>query len=118
VSALLLDTLTVSVPLCLAELQQLNPEERRIQVRAWSSAAAPVLVARSDLLLFSAKGSKGSGVFAHLSRGLAALAHAPGGVRFAGVHWCIEHPQGLLCAAITDLTCATDGFATDDKEFG
>ena len=87
-------TLQLAVPLWIAQLQQLAGDTRHEQARAWAEAAIDPVCSRADILLYRG-GKKGQAaeVFNHLARGLAALAHAPGGVTFAGLHWCTDpHP--------------------------
>jgi len=49
-----------------------------------------------------------SDAFAVLARGLAAMAHQPGGVRFAGTLWCAQHAPlgttGYPCPGCTEPT--------------
>lgn len=93
---LLAIALGAGVPLRLAELAVMMPEVRDRTIAEWASAAADVVASRGDQLMFRTKPHKGEGgtadTFNHLARGLAALAHAPGGVRFMGTHWCSAPP--------------------------
>lgn len=107
-------TLLVAVPLRIAELQRLRGETRARQVRWWAREAAGVVAHQGDMLQFGGKPGQAAMVFNHLARGLAALAHQPGGVSFAGTHWCVEHPMGTALAAHT-LSCNTNGVVIDTR---
>lgn len=92
-SSLMLMSLQLAVPLWIAELIALDEEDRAFTIEAWRRAALMPIAERGDLLIFGAgqsrseRGQTGT-TFNHLARGLAALAFHPGGVRFAGRHWC------------------------------
>lgn len=58
-----------------------------------------VLAQGADRLQYAACG--GEEAFAALARMVAALALQPGGVTFAGHHWCVLH---RLCASATQIT--------------
>lgn len=103
----LVETLRLAVPLRIEELAAMNDATRAATVTTWAAEAVEPIASRGDALQF---GSKKSGavaeVFNHLARGLAALAYAPGGVLFAGTHWCAgEHRHGHACISIQGLTC-------------
>lgn len=102
-------TLSIAVPLRIHELQQLDGETRTRQARVWADAAGDAVAHQGDILQYGGTRGEAAGVFNHLARGLAALACAPGGVVFAGMHWCIEHPIGIGCASSTDLACRAGG---------
>jgi hypothetical protein len=109
VDYVLAETLAVAVPLRMAELAVMEPDVRARTVRGWAARAADVVSSRGDQLMFRVKPTKGEGgtadTFNHLAKGLAALAHAPGGVVFAGTHWCVEHRAGVAAETPWDLTC-------------
>lgn len=97
--AALVEGLAVAVPLRLMELAQLDPETRGRRIRVWATDAANDVAYRGDDLLFGSKKSGGAArVFNALAQGLAALAYCPGGVTFAGRHWCADRcacPAGV-----------------------
>lgn len=80
--------LEAAVPLHIIELSNRTPEQRA----AIAQRSADEVACRGDILQF---GSKKRGavadVFNHLARGIAVLAFQPGGVTFAGHHWCTSH---------------------------
>lgn len=82
------DTLVVmladAVPLHINELRDQTPAER---VRI-AHDQVDVISGHSDHLMYSEKQS--ADVLTALAVGLACLAYAPGGVTFAGLHWCVE----------------------------
>jgi hypothetical protein len=108
-SALLRSALSVAVPLRIAELLALDDDDRAFTVDAWRQAAVQPITERGDLLLYGCGKSrsergKSAQTFNHLARALAALAFHPGGVRFAGRHWCaLEHHHDV--ADVDDLSC-------------
>jgi hypothetical protein len=87
----LLLALQVAVPLRISELQELPPQARRIQAALWASTAADVIGGHGDDLLYGGRPGQAAAVFGTLARGLAAAAHAPGGVTVLGGHWCTDH---------------------------
>lgn len=107
-------TLQVAVPLLVAELNQMSLAARRRRLRLWSEQAGWILGCFGDLLLVRetrrlpagqhyAKCPYADGrpqrpgdcpcnlrtadVWRWCARAVVALAHHPGGVDFAGVHW-------------------------------
>lgn len=94
----LADTLQVAVPLRINELHRLRPDERDERIRRWAQEAADIVAQHGDKLMFrdrhSRRGIGTAGVFDALARGLAAGAWVPGGVTWAGLHWCTQpHDQ-------------------------
>lgn len=85
-------TLQLAVPMLIHELHQM-PDPGAVMDR-WRRGAAAAVAERGDVLQYGGKkmGSAAE-VFNHLARGLAVLAHAPGGVDFAGLHF-EAHLQG------------------------
>lgn len=85
----LVETLRFVVPLWIHELRNCTPDQRL----ARAQRCARVVGSRGDALQF--KGSSASGrratadAFNHLAEGLACAAYLPGGVVFAGLHWCV-----------------------------
>jgi hypothetical protein len=94
--------LQASVPLCIAELGRLHGASRDRTFEAWRVQAADGVAARGDSLQFRDKHT--ATAFTNLARGIAVLAHAPGGVGAFGVRWCAlhhaygAHDDGLPCA--------------------
>lgn len=94
----LVETLRVAVPLRLADLLATPANLRRRRARVWTNEAARIVGERGDLLQFVTKRRRETGadlrvanVFEHLARGLAGAAVLdPGGVVFAGLHWCVD----------------------------
>jgi hypothetical protein len=86
----LLVTLELAVPLRIAEIH-----ERNTKVRIWEKPAEDLIAFRSDILLYGGgKPGETAAVFNQLVRGLATAAFSPGGVTFAGLHWCTEPHAG------------------------
>jgi len=107
-SAHLLAALRTAVALEIPQLAGLDAADRIDLARA----GAETLQEGADAMLFGSahKAQKrlGAAHFAALARALAAMAYQPGGVTFAGVHWCTDHQEcldaeawaaGRLCAA-------------------
>jgi hypothetical protein len=87
----LVETLRFAVPTYIAEFRDAGPADL---MRA-GRAAALLVGERGDVLTFSGRkehtASQRSSValaFNGLARGLGALAYNPGGITFAGLHWC------------------------------
>ena len=88
----LMVALSVAVPLRIAELVALRPAEREARIGWWAREAADALAYGGDILMYGSKRSGAAArVFDHLARGLAAGALIPGGITFAGVHWCVSN---------------------------
>lgn len=75
--------LPVAVLTALDDVNELTDPERQ----HLASKSADALAAHGDDLLYGGKHC--AETFTALARGLAALAHQPGGVSFAGLHWCV-----------------------------
>lgn len=86
--AVLIETLRFAVPLYMDEMRDWSFERRAEAAHVATDAVAY----RGDVLMYGG-GRKGqvAEVFNHLARGLAAAAYQPGGVDFAGQHWCTDH---------------------------
>lgn len=88
---LLVMSLEAAVPLRMAELATLDPEDREPMIREWAALAADLVSQNGDQLMFRTPVGQGqpgtAAVFNALAKGLAALAYQPGGVRFHGAHW-------------------------------
>lgn len=82
-----LEILAVAVPGEIARMKLL-PLSQAVEV---ARSSAQTVAEHGDELLFG--GKRAGATFAALSRGLAALSFAPGGVVFQGMHWCAVHPE-------------------------
>ena len=118
---ILAEVLGLAVPLRIEELRRMGDAQRARTLREWAAAAGSVLSSRGDQLLFhtpsrtrrdpgrvdaDGKASQGAAradgtadAFNHLAKGIAALAHSPGGVTVFGRHWCTNHQLCLHAAA-------------------
>lgn len=103
----LLIGLQAAVPLRIHELCAMPPRRRSEIMQAWRADAVDAIGHRGDALQFGGKRGQAAAVFNDLARGLAVLAHAPGGVQFAGLHWCLEHPNGKRAGGVADLACSS-----------
>jgi hypothetical protein len=85
----LIDTLDLAVPMWLELLAALDEAERDRHIWWWAKTAIQPVCERGDVLMYGG-GKKGQAaeVFNYLASGLAALAYCPGGVNFAGSHYC------------------------------
>jgi hypothetical protein len=81
-------TLQVSVPLEIAKMRSWTHEARQRHAQG----AADVIATHGDDLQFG--GRHCTEAFAALTRGLAVLAYQPGGVDFAGLHFCTAPHAG------------------------
>ncbi|UJW28842.1 hypothetical protein L3Q67_26645 [Saccharothrix sp. AJ9571] len=112
--------LPVAVLTALDEVAGLTAAERR----RLASEAATIIGSHGDDLMF---GGKHTGdAFATLARALAVLAHQPGGVSFAGLHWCVGSGHhgtrdAAPCAAeraaeqVSPASAAETGFPPRDQ---
>lgn len=88
VPALLAASLQLAVPMHLWELADLDPD----RIRDLAPDCAQTIAEHGDDLQYG--GPACAKTFNALARGLALLAHCPGGVTFAGLHWCTTaHPH-------------------------
>lgn len=76
----------------------------RLRRRAAAAAASSQVAAHGDDLQYG--GRHCAATFAHLAKGLAALAYQPGGVTFAGAHWCVHPHPGCPHLATRPACCA------------
>jgi hypothetical protein len=84
----LLPALEVSVPLFIAELRGTSHWQRVSLARE----DADQIAAHGDALMFrGTKKGQAARSFNALARGLAIGAYQPGGITFAGRHWCTDH---------------------------
>lgn len=97
----LVETLRFAVPLHIVELRHMLPEQRQ----GIAQKASAVIAAHGDVLMFGGKKGAAGDAFNSLAKGLAAAAYAPGGVTFAGLHWCTDHAacEGASAATVTEL---------------
>lgn len=98
--------LALAVPMRIEQLLA-KPDRDRVQ-RWWARRAADAIASDSADLIYSTKLEKGTAAktFNRLAEGIAALALCPGGVLFAGTHWCVDHAGGLSCTDPEELDCA------------
>ena len=87
---LLATTLLVAVPLAIDEMRPWSTETRLAEI----ARCAQIIAYHGDDILYRSKkrGDTATG-FAALARALAALAYQPGGITFAGQHWCVNHDE-------------------------
>jgi hypothetical protein len=96
-SDVLMIALSAAVPLRMAELKAMRGHARCNERVHWVTAAVDEVACKGDVLQYGGRRGEAANVFNHLARGLAALAYQPGGVAFAGIHWCTAHPGGRAC---------------------
>lgn len=87
-ASLLATSLQLAVPLTIWQMRTMEPA----QIREVAAGCADVIAAHGDDLLYG--GRDCAPAFNALARGLAALAHQPGGVTFADLHWCVTAHEG------------------------
>lgn len=87
----LLETLAFAVPLRIWELRDRTPEQRAVIARRCGQHVAE----HGDALMFRSKKGAAAAAFNALAEGLACAAYQPGGVTFAGRHWCTDHAACL-----------------------
>ena len=87
------DHLDKAVRRWIDELAALPSGRRRAVCRRWAAEAGPAVMSGGDVLRYGDKPAKVAAVFNHVARGLAALATAPGGVTWMGMHWCVDHTE-------------------------
>lgn len=92
---LLLVSLQAAVPLWIASAGR-RPE----LLEAWRVGAAEAIAHHGDTLMFRTP-RRTAETFNALARGIAVLAHAPGGVTAFGLCWCATHsPGGVPATAV------------------
>lgn len=91
----LMETLALAVPWRIWELQDRTPEQRVAIARRCKQEVA----SHGDTLMFGGKKGEAARVFNALAEGLAVAAYQPGGVTFAGQHWCTDHEACERAAA-------------------
>lgn len=77
-------TLALAVPIWIEKVRRYSPAYRAQRARV----LGPIVAEKGDVIQFKSK-KKGetADAFNALAEGLAILAFAPGGVKFAGMHW-------------------------------
>ncbi len=87
--------LGVAVPLRLAELARMTPYQRQGAIAVWREQGEDAVAYAGDFLQVRHRDARGetAKAFNRMAKGLAALAHAPGGVSFAGLHWRVGNPS-------------------------
>lgn len=99
-------TLQLAVPLQIDALKSLTDDQRQ---RA-AEEAAEIIATHGDDLQFG--GRHCAEAFNALARGLALGAAAPGGITFAGLHWCTTpHPECPHATPATSKACLSPGRA-------
>lgn len=85
-------TLELAVPWRMAQIARFDPDFRDGLRRRWAAEAAVQVGTMGDSLIFGGKKpGRPADVFNRLAKGLAAAAYQPGGVSYAGRHWCVDH---------------------------
>ncbi|MEV7264665.1 hypothetical protein AB0N38_14045 [Micromonospora aurantiaca] len=88
----LLIALDCAVPLWMLQLRAETPAAREHTRRLWAQGGASIVASQGDVLQYGSKRpGEAAKAFNALAQGLAALAWQPGGVTFAGRHWCVDH---------------------------
>ena len=87
----LVETLALAVPLRIWELRGRTPQQRAVIARRCGQHIAE----HGDSLMFGGKKGAAANAFNALAEGLAVAAYQPGGVTFAGRHWCADHAACL-----------------------
>ena len=92
----LVTSLEFLVPLWMWEVRNLTDSQREARAHRY----AGIVAERGDVLQFgSSKKGHATEVFNALAEGLACAAYVPGGVTFAGRHWCVDHRACLEAEA-------------------
>lgn len=92
---LLAASLAISVPPLIGHLEETSAEDRVI-LGKWE---ARVVAEHGDALQYRVKGWTRRAHLA-LARCLAIAAYQPGGITFAGLHWCTDHAACLAVRAL------------------
>lgn len=101
----LVATLTLAVPMWIWDLCSLTDDQRA----ARANRCGRIVAERGDVLQFgSKKRGQATEVFNALAEGLACAAYQPGGVDFAGKHWCTNHRLCLDAAAAASEAPTSD----------
>lgn len=87
----LLPTLDAAVPLKILDLAHCSAHDLTVL----AMQAVEQIAAHGDALMYRSQPGATAEAMKHLIRGLAVLAYCPGGVTFAGRHWCATD-QGCI----------------------
>lgn len=115
-AVLLLDALTVAVPLRIHELRQMSAWRREETVRRWAADATDPTANSGDKLMRRSERHPATSrhpaepstadVFNTMAKGIAALACCPGGARMWDVLWCAtHHPYGVRTTTSVCESC-------------
>lgn len=97
----LVESLAFFVPMWRDEIRDLTDEQRVARAKRCSSIVGSL----GDALQFgSRQAGRVTEVFNALAEGLACAAYQPGGITFAGRHWCTDH-RLCLDAASAAVDC-------------
>ncbi len=104
-SITLVATLGLAVPLWIWELRIYTDKQRA----ARANRCAGIVAEQGDILQFgSTKTGRVARAFNALAEGLACAAYLPGGVTFAGRHWCTNHQACLDAETAAADTAVSD----------
>lgn len=88
---LLLDSMSVSVPLLIGQLREAGEDARTDLASRLRDER--LLLTGGDALLYGGKPAEVRGAHARFAAALAVLAFNHGGVRFGPLGWCAAHPR-------------------------
>jgi hypothetical protein len=93
--ALLGHAIDPTVTVYINQLREMDPPIRDTVLHSWREDAAGLTEVHDHPELHTGKTkAQTARIYDQLARGLAADAHRPGGVTFAGRHWCTQpHPD-------------------------
>jgi hypothetical protein len=106
----LIIALTAAVPLWLAELAAMHPDQRAPAVERWRTEGVKMICERGDILQYrgTKKGATAE-AFNAMARGIAVLSTMPGGVPLGGVVFCAtHHPGGIQTSERMCLQCLAE----------
>ena len=84
-----LGLLAVAVPLYVMEVRAWTEKQRLAAARE----CGQYIASHGDDLMFKSKKGKPAAAFNKLAMGLACAAFQPGGITFAGLHFCVNHDE-------------------------
>jgi hypothetical protein len=109
----LVETLALAVPLRIWELRGRTPEQRMTIAKRCGQHVAE----HGDSLMFGGKKGRAAAAFNALAEGLAVAAYQPGGVSFAGRHWCTDHQAcERATAGLSDEPAQPDSEPTESRQ--
>jgi len=90
-------TLQLAVSIEQMKLAGMTPADRAAVLTSWTDGAADIIASHGDDVLYRGphKGDTAK-VFTVLARAITALSYTPGGLTFAGQHFCADH---TICRA-------------------